>query len=51
MGGVQTLIFLSQSGNDEVKVSDVGVFEKLIIQTFFLWYKNILMIKQVINKF
>ena len=51
MGGVQTLIFLSQSGNDEVKVSDVAVFEKLIIQTFFLWYKNILMIKQVINKF
>lgn len=33
MGGVQTLIFLSQSGNDEVKVSDVVVFEKLIIET------------------
>jgi len=30
MGGVQTLIFLSQSGNDEVKVSNVVVFENLI---------------------
>lgn len=34
MGGVQTLIFLSQSGNDEVKVSGVVAFEKLIIETY-----------------
>ena len=30
MGGVQTLIFLSQSGNDEVKVSCVVAFENFI---------------------
>jgi len=34
IGGVQTLIFLGQSGNDEVKVSDVVFFEKLIIETY-----------------
>ena len=35
MGGVQTLIFLSQSGNDEVKVSCVVAFENLKNQFFF----------------
>ena len=35
MGGVQTLIFLSPSGNDEVKVSCVLAFENFKNQLFF----------------
>lgn len=35
MGGVQTLIFLSQSGNDEVKVSYVTLCFWKLNQTFF----------------
>ena len=39
MGGVQTLIFLSQSGNDEVKVSFVFL---IFLGCVLFWYVSLI---------